>query len=243
MSNAHTAQSWVHRVTHLLAKAESSPYPEEVEALLAKAQELMARHAIDEAVLAAAGRHRSEVRSDVVPVEAPYASAKSLLLSVVADANRCRMAMTAGVQGMRRCTVVGHEADLASVQTLYGALSLHAVRAMLATPVPSHDTARRFRHAFLLAFATRIGERLREAAARAQAEAETEAAVGGPGVGVVLARQDVEVAQAFNRAFPQTRTTRLSASSGAGYIGGRKAADRAGLGQSVLGRTKRALGS
>lgn len=241
-TTAPSSEAWVHRVTLLLAKAESSPYPEEVEALLAKAQELMARHAIDDAVLAAAGRNRQEVRTEIVAVEAPYANPKSLLLSVVADANRCRVAMSSGGEGGRRCTVVGHDADLASVQALYGALSLHAVRTMLRTPIPPHDAPRRFRHAFLLAFAGRIGERLQEASDHARADAE-QAAGGGGGVGLILADRLAEVDRAFTQAFPRIRTTRLSASSGAGYLGGRRAADSAGLGHNSLGGPTPALGT
>ncbi|RST20878.1 bifunctional 3'-5' exonuclease/DNA polymerase [Streptomyces sp. WAC04770] len=41
------------RIRALLAKAEATGFPEEAEALTAKAQELMARHSIDEALLAA----------------------------------------------------------------------------------------------------------------------------------------------------------------------------------------------
>ncbi|WP_228984453.1 dihydroxy-acid dehydratase, partial [Streptomyces sp. DH12] len=41
------------RIRALLAKAEATGFPEEAEALSAKAQELMARHSVDEALLAA----------------------------------------------------------------------------------------------------------------------------------------------------------------------------------------------
>ena len=41
------------RIRALLAKAEATGFPEEAEALSAKAQELMARHSIDEALIAA----------------------------------------------------------------------------------------------------------------------------------------------------------------------------------------------
>jgi hypothetical protein len=47
------------RVRALLAKAESTEFPEEAEALSSRAQELMARHSIDDAFLAAAGQGKA----------------------------------------------------------------------------------------------------------------------------------------------------------------------------------------
>ncbi len=235
------AETWLHRVTALLAKAESTDFEEERDALFAKAQELMARHAIDDAMLAARGRGASEtVESEVVVISAPYASAKSALLGAVACANQCRVVRGSGGAGTQRCVVFGHPADLAGVRTLYAALSVHAVRAMLRAPLPPNDTPRRFRHSFLIAFTSRIGERLRASAASARQEAE---ATAGPGVGVVLASRSKAVSDAVSLAFPRLRFTRVSSSSSAGASHGRAAADRAGLGQSGLEGTRRALPS
>ena len=58
----------------MLAKAESTTFPDEAEALTAKAQELMDRHAIDRAMLAASSPgHTSTPEGRQVPVDAPYA--------------------------------------------------------------------------------------------------------------------------------------------------------------------------
>src|SRR5262249_8603304 len=74
------------RIRALLAKAESTEFPEEAEALTARAQQLMARHRIDQALLAA---RAGEVRADGqaagpvgrrLPIDAPYESAKAALL-------------------------------------------------------------------------------------------------------------------------------------------------------------------
>lgn len=232
--------TWTNRVQALLTKAESTDFPEEAEALLAKAQELMARHAIDEAMLAEGGQHRrDEIATEVVLVEAPYANAKATLLAAVARANQCRTVRGPAGAGAQRCVLVGHEADVANVRTLFGALSLHAVRAMLDTPVPPHDTPRRFRHAFLLAFSGRIGERLRAASEAARAEVASEP--GTAGVSVVLASRAEAVDRAFRQEFPHVRTTTVSSSSMAGRLSGRSAADRAGLGQGAIGGTRRSL--
>lgn len=242
-TTAAADQAWTNRIQALLTKAESTAaeFPEEAEALLAKAQELMVRHAIDEATLAAAGQRSTDrVVSDVVVVEAPYATAKSSLLGSVARANDCRVVMAPAGQGAQRCVVVGHESDLANVRSLFSALSLHAVRSMLAADVGPFDTPRRFRHAFLLAFSARIGERLWETGEAVRRQARVRAETGA-GVAVVLADRGAAVDQAFRETFPRVRNTTLSSSSRAGRVSGRTAADRAGLGQSGLGGTDRRL--
>lgn len=236
-------QAWLGRVQALLAKAERTEFPQEAEALLAKAQDLMSRHAISEAMVEA-GRGSATASESVttlkITIDAPYASAKRTLLGAVSAANSCRTVYLGGAAGTQICHVFGHRGELANVETLFASLSVQAVRAMVAAPVPPGDTPRRFRHAFLLSYATRVGQRLREAGEKARAEA---AAVGGSGVALMLADRDDAVDEALREAYPRTRTARLSASSGAGWRSGRSAADRAGLGQRGLGSSSRALGA
>ncbi len=242
------SSTWLGRVQAMLAKAESTDFPEEAEALLSKAQDLMARHAISEAMVAAERARRGGAQDVVgsrrIVVEAPYASAKRVLLGAVANANGCRcifLGSTSSAQGSP-CQVFGHESDLAKVETLFASLSVQAVRAMVSAPVPPGDTPRRFRHAFLLAYASRIGQRLHAAgeAARAAARQETS---DGDHLALVLRRREAAVDQALTEAYPRTRTARSSASSGAGWSSGRSAAEKAGLGQRGLGRRNPALGS
>lgn len=240
-TSAPGTETWLNRVNALLAKADSTEFPEEAEALLAKAQALMARHAIDDAMLGAAGHDPAIApETEIVVVAAPYATAKATLLSTVASANHSRCVRSSVGGGAQRCVVVGHPADLANVRTLFTALSLHAARTMMAASVPAHDTPRRFRHAFLLAFTGRVGERLRTASAQAEQDASVE---GGTGVALVLADKEAAVDRAFREAFPFVRNARVSSSSYAGARSGRAAAERAGLGQAGLDRgSRRQLG-
>lgn len=229
-----TSDAWLRRVQALLAKAESTDFPAEAETLLAKAQELMARHAIDEAMLASLpGAARDDVVTFVVVAETPYAGPKASLLHRVAGANHCRMVIQGGGRGARTCVLVGHRSDIENVMAMFSALSLHATRAMLAASVPDDDAPRRFRHAFLLAFAWRIGERLLEAARSATAEAEGERATG-PSVAVVLRDRSKAVDRAIAEQFPHLRAVRTHASSRAGVLSGRAAADRAPIGQRAV---------
>jgi hypothetical protein len=240
-----TLDSSVHRIQALLDKAESTSFPDEADALLAKAQELMARHAIDAAMLAQSAQRDEDPIDERIVIVAPYASAKATLLGAVATANRCRVVVGQGASGTRHCTVVGFAEDLANTRTLFSSLSYQAVRFMLDAPVPAGDTPRRFRHAFLLAYAFRIGERLREAgrAAQDQAQADQFDRPGGPSVSLVLTTRAAKVDHEFDRLFPYRRRASVSVSSAAGARSGRRAADRAALGQRNLSRAPRSLGS
>jgi hypothetical protein len=233
------SDAWLRRVQALLAKAESTEFPAEAETLLAKAQELMTRHAIDDAMLRAADPTAHEpIDSDAVNVERPYAGPKAFLLGAVARANRCRMVVHGTERGPRRCVIVGHRGDIAAAKTMFTALSLHATRSMLAAAVPPWEGPRRFRHAFLLAFAVRIGERLAAAARVAEADAQQEA---GGSVSLVLRDRSEAVDRAFQARFPNLRPMSSQGTSAAGVRSGRAAADRAALGQRPLGGDRHGL--
>src|SRR5262245_6535948 len=185
----------LHKVTSLLAKAESTTFPDEAESLTAKAQELMTRHAIDRATLDARSRPRGgagagtgQVGGRRVGIDDPYAGARYLLLSVVAEANRCK-AVWSKYWGF--ATVFGDEGDLDAVELLYTSLLVRATRGMWPRGPPRRGDGgrargargrgaggtggrtRSFRQSFLVAFARRIGARLRQAAEMAVTEAAT----------------------------------------------------------------------
>jgi hypothetical protein len=238
VSETHS-NPWLRRVQALLAKAESTEFTAEAEALLAKAQELMTRHAIDEAMLAATDGRADVIDADTVIIPVPYASAKASLLAQVARANGCRCVRTGASRGPNRCVVVGVRGDLARTTTMFAALSTQAVRAMVQTPVPLDDGARSFRHAFLLGFARRIGERLAAAHATAVADAEAEGA--GSDLALVLADRQARVDQAFETRFPSTTISSRRFSSHVGAREGWAAGGRASLGGGDLADTRRAI--
>ena len=212
------------RVRGLLAKAESTEYPEEAEALSAKAQELMDRHALEQALVAGPERApRASARR--LWLDPPYTSAKSNLVHQVAAANRCRAVSLAALDMV---TVIGHESDLATVELLVTSLLVQADRAMLAAARRSGAEARRrsFRHAFLLAYATRIGERLAAAAHEATARARAE--LGEDLLPVLAARAEV-VERTLGELFPHVTRRRFTVGNGAGWAAGRAAADAASL--------------
>jgi hypothetical protein len=216
----------LHKVTSLLAKAESTNFPGEAEALTAKAQELMTRHAIDRAHLEAGRPGAPRVGGRRIGIDDPYAGARHLLLSAVADANRCR-AVWSRQWGF--ATLFGDDGDLDAVELLYTSLLVQATRAMVARPRPSSATGggtRSFRHSFLVAFAHRIGDRLREADQAATARAAQRSTALVP----VFEQRRLAVDRALDAAYPTIGTTRMSARDPEGWQAGRRAADRAQLG-------------
>ncbi|WP_329066919.1 DUF2786 domain-containing protein [Streptomyces sp. NBC_01429] len=228
------------RIRALLAKAEATGYPQEAEALTAKAQELMARHSIDEALLADR-THRGDVPGACrIGVDAPYETAKAILLDAVASANRCR-AVWNSAYGFS--TVVGFEPDLDAVELLHTSLLVQGTSAMTRAEADQRASGRKrtktFRQSFLMAYAHRLGERLALAAEHATAEAAeasagggpaegSEGAPAGPGLLPVLAARDVAVTEHTDRMFPETVATRVRGVTDAeGWDRGTSAADAA----------------
>jgi hypothetical protein len=201
------------RIRALLAKAESTAFPEEAEALSAKAQHLMARHSIDEALLPAHATDGPTARR--IGVDRPYEDTKALLLDAVAAANRCQ-SVWSGDFGFS--TVIGYPTDLDGVELLYTSLLIQADSAMHR----GSSKSKNFRHSFLLAYAGRIRDRLTAAA--------TDEAAATPEVLPVLATRDLAVASTTDRMFPATTTHRLKPRDPSGWHHGTAAADRATLG-------------
>lgn len=212
----------------LLAKAEATNFDAEAETFSAKAQELMTRHSIDAAVLAAA-THGSSARFGVesrrVHIDNPYGDEKAVLLSVIANVNGVRSVWSPHV-GF--CTVVGTPVDLQLTDLLFTSLLVQATRASAeATSRDRRSSTPSFRRAFLTAYADCIGERLEAAQHRVATEAEQHY---GSSLVPILADRDAAVDAAFTEAFPETVPMRNRRLDAEGWYAGRSAADRADIG-------------
>ena len=217
------------RIRALLAKAEGTEFPEEAEALSAKAQELMAKFSLDQALVDADPEFDLPDDSGArrIWVETPYVSAKAQLVGAVASANRCR---TVSMEQLAVVTIVGAELDLRLTELLATSLLVQANRAMLdAGKHIGHrgeSRTRSFRQSFLMAYAQRIGERL-----QATTEA-TQAAVPEADAGrllPVLSKREEQVDALFTKLFPDTVVRRTRITNGAGWAAGLTAADLAHL--------------
>jgi len=215
------------RIRGLLAKAESTEFPEEAEALTAKAQELMTRYAVDAALLDTGASPTDGVGTRRVHVADPYVRAKMQLLAAVAEANEVRLVW---YSSLGIANLVGLPADVAAVELLFTSLLLQVAQAMAAAERAQgrRSASRSFRRSFLLGYAHRIGERLQTARQRATAQA---AAEHGVDLLPVLRSRREAVEKATAELFPRVRTSRSRASVDAGaWYAGRQAAERADVG-------------
>lgn len=207
------------RIQALLAKAEATSYAAEAESFTAKAQDLMTRHAIDEALLGKA-HDEVDVLAQRVHLQSPYASTKASLLNAVSMANRCKVIY---FNQPAIATVVGVPVDVDQVEMLFTSLLIQATRAMTeagGVRTGSFDRSATFRRSFLTAYAAGIGERLKGANSAA-----TESY--GKELVPLLTRQADAVQREFDRLFPHTRAVSGGYLDRRGWEAGRQAADRA----------------
>lgn len=240
------------RVRALLAKAESTTFSEEADALTAKAQQLMARHSITAALLAGSDGGPGTIGGPAarrLGIDEPYEAPKALLLGAVAAANRCRSAWS---QHFGFVTVVGFDADLDAVELLYTSLLVQATRAMTRAggraDAAGASRTKSFRRSFLVAFASRIGQRLTEAARTAAEDVAAGRRGADPDVDgdseafpeavserdrarllPVLAAREEEVEEATQRIFPRLVSHSVSVRDAEGWAHGTAAADQAVL--------------
>jgi len=234
------ADRMLERVRALLAKAESTEFPEEAEALTAKAQQLMALHSIDAALLDAESGGGEVPEAIRIGVDAPYEAAKAALLNAVGGANRCTVVWS---QQFGFCTVVGFAVDLEAVELLHTSLLVQATAALTEATrrrgSGRHGRTRAFRQSFLLAYAHRIAQRLAAATADATSAvladdadgpADSADSAGGSDLLPVLAAREAAVRESADRLFPDTTSTRMpTARDWDGWVEGTTAADRATL--------------
>jgi hypothetical protein len=222
------------KIRALLAKAESTQFPEEAEALTGKAQQLMAQHSIDAALLAAERGDRQVPGGARVAVDAPYEEPKAVLLQAVAQANRCR---TVWSRHLGFATVVGFASDVEAVELLYTSLLVQAQSALQAAGARRYgdgaSRTRSFRQSFLVGYATRIDERLGRATEQATQTATQTASETGRGAALlpVLASRAEAVDDRVDELFGELdyRPSSIYARDREGWAHGTAAADQAEL--------------
>jgi hypothetical protein len=217
------------RIRGLLAKAESTDFEAEAEALTAKAQELMARHAIDTAMLGRRGGSPAtagQVQARRLHLDDPHAEAKAAVVQAVGTANGVRVVL---MPAFGIATLVGMPGDLEAVELMVTSLLVQASRALAEAARAGGARARStaYRRGFLYSYAQRIEERLTEARDQARAEA---AETYGAALAPVLADRQAAVDEAMEELFPSVRRRSGRMVDPAGWSAGRQAADAADLG-------------
>jgi len=222
------------RVRKLLAVAEhpNTP-PEEADNAARAAERLIAKHAIDEALLEAAAQTKTRPESRSMVVEAPYAGAKTMLVAAIAGAHSVRPITVRSPDEAQRVVLVGFPADLQVVDLLYTSLLLQATTSIRRQA----NSGRAFRRAFLIGFAAEVGDRLRATHREAAADV-------GASSALVLRDRQQDVEDAVREQFPHLRTTRTTISNRNGLMAGRRSGASADLasGRNRLAGARNAIG-
>jgi hypothetical protein len=233
-------------VRKLLAKAEKAATAAEAETYTAKAVELMARHGIDAALLAATHPERDEIGALRIAMQDPYSAGKARLLGWTAAALGCKWVMHGAWGGkVAAVTVFGHASDRERVELLYTSLQLQATSQLVRVrPQWQGESVAAYRRSWLAGFATEVHRRLVAAEQRAAEQAATDRpvpeAAPGNSVALVLADRRERVDAAFAAAFPHLATARRSVLSGSGFTAGVRAGGHADLGAGAgLARDRR----
>ncbi len=227
-----TADPMLEKISNLLAKAEATTFAEEAHAFTEKAQELMQKYAIDQAMLEASRPGMvSKPIMVKIKIPQPYVNSKQRLLSTIAGNNRCKIVYE-GDTKTRVVYLFGYESDINWVQELFLSLLIQAHMEML---VPVGVNTKSWKNNFIYGFADEIGRRLREANKR---ESVSREATTGVGSALVLVDRNKQVVSLRDETFPRlTSGSNPGASSSLGYGEGKQAGGRAGLARnSVSGR-------
>ncbi|PRX66173.1 uncharacterized protein DUF2786 [Nonomuraea fuscirosea] len=231
----------IERIRRLLAVAEHpNTSPEEAKVHRERAMALMAKYNVERAHLAAAGQTPDELGTSVLIVDVKTYQLEHLyLIGSIVDAKTCR-AVQWKVNGITYVLVVGHTSDLDAVTMLYASLSLQMSNEVN-TILPAGRGRAPARKAFMRGFASRVGEKLREA--NQQAAAEADASNGGPSTELVLRDRATAVEQYFKTKAPNTGTVKARPVKDYGaFLAGRDAGDRADVGgRARLGGDRRAI--
>jgi hypothetical protein len=212
----------------LLAKAESAACTEEERAaFLAKAQELMLAHAIEEAELdlSRPAHERAKPSVHTVPLKKrdEVRQAKANLMAVVCKHNRCRTLL-----GEDSLWVIGYESDVAFCEMLWTSLlvQLAAERGPAWSayngPFSRFKWVTGFAHGFVRGVADKL-------------EAIHRAATREPGAELVLARQTA-VDELYEQLADPGSKARARSVTREAFLAGRDAGQRADVGQARAGR-------
>ena len=231
--NSHNAL--LERVRKLLAKAEAQGVtPAEAEALTAKAAELIARHGIDRALLAAARPETDQPDNKIMDLPNPWGRVKAHLLCGLAAAMRCQAILTAGSPGSVRVHVFGYRSDLERLDLLYTSVLLQQASGLQQARVPGWaQSPRAWRRSWLLGFATAVIAKVRAAEHAAATQAASPEATGSSRAALVLADRAQVIRGEAGRAYPLTRSARVTY-TGTGYRDGYAEGGRANIGGTRL---------
>jgi hypothetical protein len=233
--NTEASSRLLDRVRKLLAKAEDeSVTPPEAQALTAKAAQLMAKYGIDRALLAADRPETDQPANRMLDIDNPWARVKAHLLCGLGSALRCQCILLSTARPGTRIHIFGYASDIERADVLYTSVLIQMWHGLAGTRVPAWcRSPRAWRRSWLLGFATAVISRVRAAEYAAACQATGPGTAAASRTALVLADRAQVVRREAERAYPLTRTARVTY-SGNGYQDGYAQGQRADLGTSRL---------
>jgi len=243
-------QDWARKIDALLRKAEASKSPEEAEAFISKAQALMTKFAIDEAMLEA-NRRKAGKASDFISEEefvmtGSFRVAFGNLCYYIIKYNDCEAVLLQNsprtVEGkLYKQTyilkVTGFQQDIDRVRLLYTSLQLQAIRFETAWWKENRHVYDSYprqgfldRRQFLFSFAHAVGARVKEGYLRGKQEAQKQ---HGTGMELVLRDKKEMVLAEYNKRHPNLRSGKQRQAGGSydSHVAGQSAGNKADIGQ------------
>jgi hypothetical protein len=255
----YSKEEWAEKIGLLLLKAESTT-PEEAEAIYAKAQEMMTKYAIDEAMIAAAAGGRVDdpiTKEEFINVGIYRYPLSQLTLAVLKNNGieviklRPPNWRKVGDKVYKETEIligVGYKSDIDRVKVLQTSLMLQAMTAENKWWRENQDLYRHesrdghyVRRQYLFSFANGVNAKLREATARGREAAEKE--YDASSVALVLRDKGVMVREEFERLFPETKKSRTKYKAGDAFAAaaGHEAGRRADVGQPGVGSNRKEI--
>jgi hypothetical protein len=240
-------RDYLQTVRGLLAKAERAGSQAEADAFNAKANELIAKFGLEDALQAVEEKRDENVIHRTIYAEAPYAADKGTLMHGIYTALGCQTIRIKKSSSGQTSMVFGFAADLDRAELLYTSLLLQNLRAadrdvdrydFWGQKLPKQTYAANKR-AFMLGFSSTVIARVKAAEKRVQ---DTHEAPAGVSTALVLRDRSLAVQDAYTTMFPQVRTVKRNV-SGRGFGAGQAAGQRADIGGKRLGnRTATPIG-
>lgn len=229
---------WKKKVEAILRMAEDPSTTEEARRnYVDRATEIMVKYGIEDAMLDFTEHKPVTVDKIILPMKNPYQLKKKILLNGIAKAFNCLVVNSGNVN-----IIYGNPDDLDRTKMLYNSLlvQLFIGLANAQADKPRYIHGKAYNSSWVNGFVMTVLDRVKKSVNRVKDDIPT-----GTGMELALVDREKAVSDARSADFPKLSKGRVMSynSNAAGYAAGRAAGNRADLGTTRVGGSRRALGT